>query len=154
MQETIKSYIAGFLDADGSIYVRVKKNNSHKYGFQIMPAIVFFQRDTNVKVLHYLQDNLSIGYIRTRNDKMCEYVIGNIEGIQKVINLVEDYVVLKKPQLLLLKELIHKKLLVKTPEDFLELVKIADNISIKNYSTIKKAKSEVVAEHFLKFKLL
>lgn len=154
MQETIKSYIAGFLDGDGSIYVRVKKNNTHKYGFQILPAIVFFQKDTNVKVLHYLHDNLSFGYIRTRNDKMCEYVIGNINEIQKVINLIQDYVVLKKPQLLLLQELINKKSIMKYPKDFLELVKIADEISKKNYSSVKKAKSDIVFEHFVKLKLL
>src|SRR3989344_81482 len=99
MQETIKSYIAGFLDGDGSIYVRVKKNTSHKYDFQIVPSIVFFQKDTNVMVLNYLHQHLSVGYIRYRNDNMCEYVIGDAKGIQKVIDLIEDYLVLKKPQL-------------------------------------------------------
>ena len=37
------AYLAGFLDGDGSIYVRAKPNLSYKYGFQIAPYIVFFQ---------------------------------------------------------------------------------------------------------------
>ena len=37
------AYLAGFLDGDGSIYVRAKKNDSYKYGFQIAPYIIFFQ---------------------------------------------------------------------------------------------------------------
>ena len=37
-----KAYIAGFLDGDGSIYVRIKPNSSYRYRFQISPAIVFW----------------------------------------------------------------------------------------------------------------
>ena len=38
-----KSYLAGFLDGDGSIYVRLKPNKSYQYGFQVSPYVVFFQ---------------------------------------------------------------------------------------------------------------
>ncbi len=38
-----KSYIAGFLDGDGSIYVRLKPNRTYRYGFQVSPYIVLFQ---------------------------------------------------------------------------------------------------------------
>ncbi len=36
------AYLAGFLDRDGSIYVRMKPNKGYKFGFQISPYIVFF----------------------------------------------------------------------------------------------------------------
>ena len=38
-----KAYIAGFLDGDGSIYVRAKPNTSYRFGYQIALYIVFFQ---------------------------------------------------------------------------------------------------------------
>jgi len=41
------AYIAGFLDADGSIITQIVKNDSYKYGFTIRISIVFFQKTTN-----------------------------------------------------------------------------------------------------------
>ena len=43
ISSTQKAYIAGFLDGDGSIYVRMKPNSTYKYGFQISSYIVLFQ---------------------------------------------------------------------------------------------------------------
>ncbi len=40
ISSTQKAYLAGFLDGDGSIYVRIKPNNTYKYGFQVAPYIV------------------------------------------------------------------------------------------------------------------
>ena len=37
------AYLAGFIDGDGSIYVRLKPNNDYRYGFQIAPYIILFQ---------------------------------------------------------------------------------------------------------------
>jgi hypothetical protein len=30
-----KAYLAGFLDGDGSIYARLKPNNTYRFGFQV-----------------------------------------------------------------------------------------------------------------------
>ena len=38
-----KAYIAGFVDGDGSIYVRLKPNKDYKYGYQVAPYIILFQ---------------------------------------------------------------------------------------------------------------
>jgi|AntRauTorcE11897_2_1112592.scaffolds.fasta_scaffold17804_3 hypothetical protein len=37
------AYLAGLLDGDGSIYIRLKKRDDCKYGYQITPYVVFFQ---------------------------------------------------------------------------------------------------------------
>lgn len=38
-----KAYLAGFIDGDGSIYVRLKPNSDYRFGFQIAPYVVLFQ---------------------------------------------------------------------------------------------------------------
>jgi len=53
-----KAYIAGFLDGDGSIHVRLKPNSTYRYRFQVSPAIVFYQSVKEVEHLKWLQDTI------------------------------------------------------------------------------------------------
>jgi len=46
LKETTKSYISGFLDADGSLLAQIIKNNTYKYKFQIRISIIFYQKTT------------------------------------------------------------------------------------------------------------
>lgn len=41
------SYIAGFLDGDGSIIAQIVRNDSYAFGFSIRLSVVFFQKTTN-----------------------------------------------------------------------------------------------------------
>ena len=72
LKETDKAYVAGFLDGDGSIYVRIKPNKSYRFKFQIAPSVVFFQSKENKKFLQSIQCLLGIGNIRERKDGICE----------------------------------------------------------------------------------
>jgi intein-encoded DNA endonuclease-like protein len=40
------SYIAGFLDGDGSIYAQIIKRSDYRLGFQIRVSITFYQKTT------------------------------------------------------------------------------------------------------------
>ena len=62
------AYLAGFLDVDGSIYIRVKPNDTYRYRFQIAPSIVFFQSTKERKKIQKMQRDYAIGYIRERKD--------------------------------------------------------------------------------------
>ncbi len=46
-----KAYLAGFLDGDGSIYVRLKPNPTYKYGYQVAPYAVLFQSQKMEEIL-------------------------------------------------------------------------------------------------------
>ena len=61
-----RAYIAGFLDGDGSVYVRAKPNISYKFGFQIAPAIILFQSQKCERHLIEIHKMLGLGYIRER----------------------------------------------------------------------------------------
>ena len=98
-----KSYIAGFLDADGSIYVQAKVNKTYKYGYQIAPYIVLFQSKQD-KSFDQICKLIGAGYIRERKDGITEYIIGRLDEILEFLKMIEPYVLLKKEQMQLMKK--------------------------------------------------
>jgi hypothetical protein len=83
IKEIDLAYIAGFLDADGSIISQIVKNETYKYGFIIRISIVFYQKSVNHWLLIILKDILNYGTIRKRNDGMSEYTIVSIDAVKK-----------------------------------------------------------------------
>src|SRR5437588_12957947 len=92
---TQAAYVAGFLDGDGSIFVRLKPNAAYKYGFQIAPYVVFFQSQKEIVFLERLRELIGAGYVRRRNDGIAERTIGSIEVMRHLIQQVEPYLPLK-----------------------------------------------------------
>lgn len=77
LNDTQKSYIAGFLDGDGSVYVKLKKNDTYRYGYQIAPYITFYQKATYIDFLEKMKKIIGVGYTRSRKDGVAEYTIGD-----------------------------------------------------------------------------
>src|SRR3989344_888008 len=98
LSSTTKAYLAGFLDGDGSIYVRLKPNPTYRYGFQVAPYVVFFQSKKSKKLFDKLCSLVGSGYIRERNDGVVEYIIGKKEAIREFLTAVQPYVILKQDQ--------------------------------------------------------
>lgn len=130
----IKAYIAGFLDGDGSVYVRLKPHKDHRYKFQVCPYIVFYQSSQNRKILEKIDKFLRLGYLRDRNDGMTEYVIGNYANIIQFMNWIEPYVISKKQHFKLMRRILEQKELIKNKNDFIKLVKLIDQFQKINYS--------------------
>ena len=138
ISSTQKAYLAGFLDGDGSIYVRLKPNLTYKYGFQVAPYVVLFQsqkEETNFRKICSLID---FGHLRKRNDGMLEYVINKQDAIFEFLKIVEPFVILKRKQVLLMFKILDKKKSVKNQEEFNELAKLIDNFRKLNYSKKRK----------------
>src|SRR3990167_1568820 len=87
-----KAYIAGFLDGDGSIYVRAKPNSTYRYGFQIAPYVVFFQSAKSKENFVQLCELMGCGYVRERKDGILEYIISKSDDIQNFLECVQPYV--------------------------------------------------------------
>lgn len=148
METFQKAYIAGFLDGDGSIYVRLKPNKTYKFGFQISPSIVFYQSKKKLNYMKSIQKLFGVGYIRKRKDGIIEYIIGDKKGILYVLELLSPYLILKRKQGILLKEVLQEKELVENPRDFLLLARKIDKFEELNYSKKRKQNSQIV-EKFL-----
>ncbi len=129
-----RAYIAGFLDGDGSIYVRLKPNRTYYYLYQVAPNIVFFQSRKERCGLEYIQRITGVGYLRDRNDGVVEYTIGDVSSIASLLNAVRPYLYLKKRQASLMLSILRKKQSVKTAAQFIELASLIDKFQHLNYS--------------------
>ena len=137
---TQKSYLAGFLDADGSIYVQAKKNKTYRYGYQIAPYIVLFQSKQE-KGFAKICELIGGGYIRERNDGITEYIIGRLNEVMEFLETIEPYVMLKKEQIQLMKAIIEAKKKVETAKDFKVLIHLVDTFRELNYSKKRKIRT-------------
>ena len=131
-------YLAGFLDGDGSIYVRIKPNNTYRYGFQIAPSVVFFQSAKEKQKIEKLQKIYKIGYLRDRKDGITEWVIGDEKSIRLIIENTRNFLHLKQKQAQLMLEVLDRKKLIKTEKEFIKLAKNVDRFRELNYSKKRK----------------
>ena len=142
LNQNQKAYLAGFLDGDGSIYVRLKQNPTYKYGFQVAPYIVLFQSQKEKENFKKICSLIGFGYLRVRKDGILEHIIGRINELREFLKMVQPFVILKKKQVLLMIEILDKKEKVKNKNDFYELVNLIDSFRNLNYS--KKRKKHIL----------
>ena len=153
-QNEFWSYLAGFIDADGSIYVRLKKNTTYKYDFQVAPSIVIYQSKEAKRLLKQLSEEMQCGYLRERNDGIIELTIGDKPSIKKVLNNTKPYLRLKAKQSKLMLRILRRMDLVDSPENFIELTKLVDKFKNLNYSKKRIVNTRVVRNHLTKRGLL
>lgn len=144
-----KAYIAGFLDGDGSIHVRLKPNSAYRYRFQISPAIVFYQSKKESNHLEWLHKMIGRGYLRKRNDGVVEYILGDMESIKELIRNILPYLRLKQKQARLMLEILEMKRNTKSAMDFLRLAKKIDIFQRINYSK-KRIQNSLEVEKVLR----
>ncbi len=131
---TERAYIAGFLDGDGSIYVQAKKNDTYRYGYQVAPAIVFFQSAKSEKLFREFHEFLGLGLMRKRKDGVMEITVGRLAELLQMIEIVKPYTRLKRKQLALLGQILRAKQEVKDQKGFAGLLKLIDGYRNLNYS--------------------
>lgn len=138
---TQKAYIAGFLDGDGSIYVRMKPNATYSYGFQIAPYIVFFQSAKELSRFKRICSMIGSGYLRVRKDGIVEYVIGRGQEVTELLEMVKPFLILKRKQANLMLKILKYKAKVKNRNDFLALAKLIECFRELNYSKKRKRRA-------------
>ena len=136
-----RAYLAGFLDGDGSVYVRAKPNDSYRYRFQIAPAIVLFQSAKDRSKFEEICSLINLGYIRNRKDGILEYTINKINSIQEFIKIVEPFVILKRKQIVLIKEILEQKSKIENEKDFAVMLRLVDSFRELNYSKKRKIRT-------------
>ena len=136
-----KAYIAGFLDADGSIYVRAKPNPTYRYGFQVAPFIVFFQSAKDRESFAKVCNLIGYGRMRERNDGILEYVINKVSDIRELLKCIQPYLILKQRQAILMVQILEAKERIKKREDFEALLKRIDSYRKLNYSKKRKERT-------------
>ncbi len=133
-----RAYLAGFLDGDGSIYVRLKPNSTYKYGFQVAPYIVFFQSQKSRINFEKICSIAGLGHLRIRTDGILEYIISKHDALIEFLEIIKPYAVLKKDQVALMIKILKLKEKIKNQEDFNALAQLIDSFRELNYSKKRK----------------
>lgn len=148
ISEFDKAYLAGFLDADGSIYVRLKPNNTYHWQFQVAPNIVFYQSSSERQLLVKLQKLTHLGYLRDRNDGITEYTIGDRPSIRTLIKWLLPYLKLKKKQAHLMLQILDTSERIHSANDFIRVAKLIDCFGVLNYSKRRTVNAKQVLNLF------
>jgi len=144
LSRTKCAYIAGFLDGDGSIYIRLKPNKDYHFGYQIAPNIVFYQSQKNLLFLQKIKEIIGAGYLRKRNDGITEYILGDVLSMSSLLKQITPYLIFKKKQARLFLQIIQKKTRVQTKKDFIALAQMIDSLEQLNYSKKRRITSKVI----------
>lgn len=129
-------YIAGFIDGDGCILAQIVNRKDYKLKFQIKVSIILYQKTSRHWFLLEMQKKINLGNLRKRNDNMSELTITGNTPVKNFLNLIKDFLIIKKPTAKLVLEIIDKLENVKNKDDFIEVCKLVDKIA--EYTDSKK----------------
>jgi len=105
--ESRYAYIAGFLDGDGYITIKIEKSRTCRLGYRTRVRIGFAQSRSRKLVLDRLLDFIKSGSVSEYDhNNMAEYVISDQKAIFDLLTNIEPFVIVKKKQLKLAKEFI------------------------------------------------
>jgi hypothetical protein len=148
MHVSTASYIAGFLDGDGSIHFQLVRQKEYRFGFYIRTTISFSQSTSARHGLEKIQTMLGgIGYIRDRGTGMSDLVITSRPVIAEVLQDIEPYVIFKETHVRRALAILPLLGRVKDPEVFLQLARQVDAFSTLNYSKTKRISAADVEQH-------
>tara|TARA_B100000508_G_scaffold20205_1_gene13722 strand:+ start:645 stop:1085 length:441 start_codon:yes stop_codon:yes gene_type:complete len=135
-----QAYLAGFLDGDGSIYVRAKPNISYKYGYQIAPYIAFFQSASS-ETFPDMVAKIGYGKLRLRKDSVYEFTVNKQSEIKDFLTRVQPHLILKQKQAKLMLEILTLKAEVSNEVEFMNLLDRIDYFRELNYSKKRKQRT-------------
>jgi LAGLIDADG endonuclease len=147
MRAADASYVAGFLDGDGSIHFQLVRQKEYRFGFYIRSSVSFSQSTSARAGLEHLQRTVGGGYLRDRGTGMSDLVVTSRPILLGLLQGVEPYVVFKREHvrrgLLLLAKLDR----IRDPERFLQLSREVDSFATLNYSKTKRISAVDVERH-------
>ena len=143
------AYIAGFLDGDGCVMAQLVRRKDYIYGYQIRVSIVFYQKQKNQEILHWLKKKLQFGYIRQRKNGMTEYTIVGFAEVGGILKILQPYLRLKKILSGKVLKLIEEHPKKMSPEKLIQISHLVDETAAFTYSKKRTNTSETI-ERFLK----
>ena len=146
---TERAYLAGFLDADGSIFAQLVRGNDLKYKFRIRVSIGLYQHKKYKWFLQQYKKDFKCGSIRERSDNMTEYIITANDPVKNLLLQIRDDLVLKKRQANLILEILEQKKHIQSKTDFIEVCRLTDKVAELNYSKKRTITADMVAKVLL-----
>jgi hypothetical protein len=147
MRTSDASYLAGFLDGDGSIHFQLVRQSGYRFGFYIRATVSLSQSTSARRGLEHLQRIIGGGYLRDRGTGMSDLVITSRPLIADVLIRVEPFVVFKKEHVRRALWLLPQIRPGLSAEEFLRLAREVDAFASLNYSKSKRISAADVELH-------
>jgi LAGLIDADG endonuclease len=141
------SYIAGFLDGDGSIHFQLVRQKEYRFGFYIRASVSFSQSTSARAGLEHLRSIVGAGYLRDRGTGMSDLVITSRPAVRSLLQSVEPYVVFKREHVRTALALLPHLDRIPDPDSFLQLARRVDAFAALNYSKRKQITAVDVERH-------
>jgi hypothetical protein len=141
------SYVAGFLDGDGSIHFQLVRQREYRFGFYIRASVSFSQSTSARSGLEAIRSLVGGGYLRDRGTGMSDLVVTSRPLLLDLLHEVQPYVIFKREHVRIALELLPRLEGVKDPATFLQLAHEVDAFATLNYSKTKRISAVDVEQH-------
>ena len=141
------SYLAGFLDGDGSIHFQFVRQDGYRFGFYIRSSMSLSQSTVHRAGLEEIRAMVGAGYIRDRGTGMSDLVVTSRPVLLEVLDQVRPFVIFKRRHVVDALKILERLRPRLGAEDFLEVAYQADAFSALNYSKSKRITAVDVEQH-------
>lgn len=149
------SYIAGFIDADGSLIAQIVSREDYNLKFQIKVSVLCIQKINRIHHLKDFQSEIGTGTVRDRGDGIAELAIVGQKNVFEFLQQIKPYLRNKKKQANLILRICEQLNQIKNnPQKFLELCELADHVAVLNDSKTRTNTTETVKKVFLRLGLI
>jgi LAGLIDADG DNA endonuclease family protein len=147
VKATDASYLAGFLDGDGSIHFQLVRQDGYRFGFYIRASMSLSQNTVDRYGLERIQALIGAGYLRDRGTGMSDLVITSRPVLVEVLTSVEPFVIFKQRQVVEALRILRKLRRGLNQSEFLEIAREVDAFSALNHSKTKRIFAADVEQH-------
>jgi LAGLIDADG endonuclease len=147
MRASQASYLAGFLDGDGSIHFQLVRQKEYRFGFYIRASMSLSQSTSCRKGLEHIQVIIGGGYLRDRRTGMSDLVVTSRPLLLALFSEMEPYVIFNKEHVREALRLLPQIRPRMRAEEFLKVAKQVDVFSSLNYSKTKRITAADVEQH-------
>lgn len=139
--EVGKSYLAGFVDADGAIIAQFVKRKDYKFRYQIRLTLQVTQKTSRIKFLQHFVTHYNCGSLRIRGD-VADWIVVEAVHVKRILNLIKPYLVLKYEQAELFLEILERlSTMSGDVNKFLEIAQLVEPVSSLNDTRTHTAES-------------
>jgi intein/homing endonuclease len=127
VSEASRAYLAGFLDADGSIMAVIEKHPEKKFGFRVRVIVKITQH--NEEILQWFLRQFRIGRIQ-RNRRAYDWIIRDQSSVKEFLVLIRPYLRLKAKQARIAIKILEMTIFSRS--ELLKVAQLADTLSELN----------------------
>jgi hypothetical protein len=147
MEATQASYLAGFLDGDGSIHFQLVRQEGYRFGYYIRASLSLSQSTSAREGLEQIQAIIGAGYLRDRGTGMSDLVITSRPVLLRLLSDVEPFVIFKRPQVRRALEILGSIRPRMGEAEFLQMARDVDAFAALNHSKTKRNSAADVEQH-------